>query len=54
MLFRSFSFYYLMGVDLISHIVFVLGLQELDSFIHRHISFLFRGLFPYRFCQSVL
>ena len=33
-----------MGVDLISHIVFVLGLQELDSFIHRHISFLFRGL----------
>ena len=41
-------------VDLISHIVFVLGLQELDWFIHRHMDFLFWGLFPYRFCQCVL
>jgi len=41
------SFLFSIGVELISVVVLVLGLQELDSVVHRRIYFL--RSFPYRF-----
>ena len=34
------------GLEWISDVVFVVGVQKLDSVTHRHLSILFRVLFP--------